>query len=89
LDGGALEGFAPGDKEAKIKMHIKTLQMAADALQAPGPLSSFYQKTEDVLLGYLDSLYGTSIDARDHSIFLSLTKEMEKSFIDDMVSVWR
>jgi cysteinyl-tRNA synthetase len=84
LEGGALEGGSPGDKEAKIKMHIKTLQTAADRLQNPGTLSNFYQGTEDVLLPYLDSLHGNEIDARNYSIFNSLTKEMEKSFFDDM-----
>jgi cysteinyl-tRNA synthetase len=84
LEGGALEGPAPGDKEAKIKMYIKTSEKAAEGLQDPGFLSSFYQKTEDILLPYLDSIHGNDIDARDYSIFSSLTQEMEKSFFDDM-----
>lgn len=85
LDGGALEGPAPGDKEAKIKMHIKTLDTAATALTTPDTsLPNFYSRTEDVLLGYLDSLHGKSIDAQDYSIFTKLTQHFEKDFFEDM-----
>jgi cysteinyl-tRNA synthetase len=84
LDGGALEGDVPGDKEAKLKMHIKTLQNAAAGIQSPSSLSEYYTQTEDVLLGYLDSLHGKTIDARDYSIFTRLTQHFEKDFFEDM-----
>ncbi|KAF2437064.1 hypothetical protein EJ08DRAFT_644594 [Tothia fuscella] len=89
--GRALEGDGPpGDHEAKIKMHIKTASSAAEALQlakATGiviPLDQFYAKSEDTLVKYLDSLYGMSIDASDHTVFTKLTKQFEHRFFEDM-----
>lgn len=68
LDGTA----APGEKEAKIKMHLRTAQAAADGLEAFNasksiPQDELYAKVDDVLLPYLDDLYGSRIDATDHS----------------------
>lgn len=68
LDGTA----APGEKEAKIKMHLRTAQAAADGLEAfsaskSTPQDELYAKVDDVLLSYLDDLYGSQIDATDHS----------------------
>lgn len=68
LDGTA----APGEKEAKIKMHLRTAQAAADGLEAfsaskSAPQDELYAKVDDVLLSYLDDLYGSQIDATDHS----------------------
>ncbi|KAF2746071.1 hypothetical protein M011DRAFT_425959 [Sporormia fimetaria CBS 119925] len=86
ISGKALEGEgSPGDKEAKIKMHLKTAGSAATALLAPtyAP-EDFYAGAEDVLLPYLDSLYGSSIDASDHSVFTKLTQKYEARFNEDM-----
>ncbi|KAF1962571.1 hypothetical protein CC80DRAFT_487996 [Byssothecium circinans] len=82
----------PSDKEAKIKMHLKTSGTAAMALLAPAKdtaedANSFYAGAEDVLLPYLDSLQGSSIDANDHSIFTTLTKKYENRFFEDMHSL--
>jgi cysteinyl-tRNA synthetase len=91
LEGQALsdgEGTGtPGDKEAKLKMHIKSAASAAEALQTPGKSSEFYPKAEDILLPYLDSLYRANIDSRDHSIFTRLTQRFEERFFDDMHSL--
>lgn len=87
LEGKALESDTetPGDKEAKIKMHINTAQSAATALQSSAVgAEQFYTDAEDVLLPYLDSLQGSSVDSKDYSIFMSLTKKFEDRFFEDM-----
>lgn len=88
LDGGSLGEGAPGDKEAKIKMHIKTALSASNAMLSFSKTSSlsneFLQDVEDILLPYIDSLYGHTIDASDHSIFTRLTKRFETRFMEDM-----
>lgn len=68
LDGTA----APGEQEAKITMHLRTAQAAADGLETfsackSTPQDELYAKVDDVLLSYLDDLYGSQIDATDHS----------------------
>ena len=74
-------GIPAGDKEAKIKMHLKTASSAAAALnlvqndKGSVDVVEFYTRTEDVLLPYLNSLYGSSIDASDYSIFTEVTEE--------------
>lgn len=85
-EGRALDedNAAPGDREAKLKVHLRTATLAAGALQVPRKLSEFYTNTEDVLLPYLDSLYGSSIDSEDHSVFTSLTQKFEKRFFEDI-----
>jgi cysteinyl-tRNA synthetase len=80
-------GAAPGDKEAKLRVHLRTAASAAQALQTPGKTSDFHSLAEDVLLPYLDSLHGSSIDSQDHAIFTRLTQKYEKSFFDDMHSL--
>lgn len=85
LDGEALTpGDAPGDKEAKLKMHIKAATAAAEALQHPSTPSSLLQQTEDILLPYLDSLRSSSIDSHNHELFLGLTRKFEDRFFEDM-----
>lgn len=82
LEGKALEGDdAPGDKEAKLKMHMNTAQSAATALQSS---SDLWAAAEDVLLPYLDSLHGTSVDSKDYTIFTGLTQKFEDRFFEDM-----
>ena len=90
LDGRALETGSGentlGDKEAKLKVHLRVAASAAEALQATTQIagSDFYAKTEDVLLPYLDSLHGSNIDPKNHSIFTKLTRHFEDRFFEDM-----
>jgi cysteinyl-tRNA synthetase len=85
LDGEALTpGEVPGDKEAKLKMHLQAAKAAAEALQHPSSSASLIRQAEDVLLPYLDSLYSSSIDSHDHDLFLSLTRTFEDRFFEDM-----
>lgn len=82
------DGSAPGDDEAKLKMHLNTLTSAAEALQLAdkGEIDNvkFFEKADDLLLPYLDSLHGSEIDSEDHSIFTTLTKKYEDRFYRDM-----
>ncbi|TID23062.1 putative cysteinyl-trna synthetase [Venturia nashicola] len=89
LEGKALEGDdKPSDKEAKIKMHLKTATSAASALTDTSiALDEFFSKAEDVLLPYLDKLHGSEINAEDHSVFTVLTQKYEKRFFEDMDSL--
>ncbi|KAF2705759.1 hypothetical protein K504DRAFT_448217 [Pleomassaria siparia CBS 279.74] len=93
IEGKSLDGIgAPGDKEAKIKMHLKTAGSAATALLSPSKGSEqdaveFYAGADDVLLPYLDSLYGPSVDANDHTVFTKLTQKYEARFNEDMASL--
>ncbi|KAJ6164607.1 hypothetical protein N7470_003279 [Penicillium chermesinum] len=94
LNGGTLPGNEKaGDDEAKVKMHIKTAASAAkviaeaEAKPASDPASfaeAFYSNAQDVLLPYLDSLKGASINADDYGIFTKLTKKYEERFLTDM-----
>lgn len=95
LNGGPLPGNEkPGDDEAKVKMHIKTVASAAKAIveaekSAEGSkktviAESFYANVQDVLLPYLDSLKGSTIDGENHAIFTKLTKKYEERFLKDM-----
>ncbi|KAL8965988.1 MAG: hypothetical protein Q9197_006230 [Variospora fuerteventurae] len=88
LNGKALDGGAPGDKEAKIKMHIKTVLVASAAMvsRKTGSIlqEDFNSQVQDILLPYLDSLYGSTINANDHSIFTKLTKKFEDRFMEDV-----
>jgi cysteinyl-tRNA synthetase len=88
-DGKAVSGDAPaGDKEAKIKMHLRAVDAAAEILREAKQKSvaadAFYSRTEDILLPWLDSKYGHTIDSSDHSIFTKLTKKFEDLFFEDM-----
>lgn len=85
LEGKALEGDeTPGDKEAKLKMHMNTAKTAADALQLSLGADQFYAGAEDVLLPYLDSLHGSTVDSKDYTIFTKLTQKFEDRFFEDM-----
>ncbi|KAL8645556.1 MAG: hypothetical protein Q9210_006642 [Variospora velana] len=88
LNGKALDGGSPGDKEAKIKMHIKTVLVASAAMVSlkTGSIlqGDFNKQVQDILLPYLDSLYGSTINANDHSIFTKLTKKFEDRFMEDV-----
>lgn len=81
----ANDATPPGDKEAKVKMHLKTASSAAEALLLSGnDLPPFAAKASGVLLPYIDSLYSTTVQGDDHAIFTKLTKEYEKRFFKDM-----
>jgi cysteinyl-tRNA synthetase len=88
LAGGSLGDGPPGDKEAKIKMHIKTVVAATKAMNALEDdsitLDEFYDQAQDLLLPYLDSLHGSFINADDHSIFTKLTQTFEDRFMEDV-----
>lgn len=71
----ANDGSTPGVDEAKIKMHVKTLSTAADALTTPGDATDFYSKTSGILMSHLDAKYGTTVDANDHELFNKLAKK--------------
>ncbi|KAI9828322.1 MAG: hypothetical protein M1832_002750 [Thelocarpon impressellum] len=94
--GPILEGKAtvsgegvPGDAEAKVKMHHKTLQAASKALAAAQTGTSpaateFYAGTGDILLPHLDGLHGSSIRSDDYGIFTKLTQHWERRFREDL-----
>ena len=91
LSGGSLNdgGCQPGDKEAKVKMHMNAVLSAWDAISTKSGKSkdqspSFYSSVEDVLLPYLDSIKGASINAADHTIFTKLTQKFEARFMEDV-----
>jgi cysteinyl-tRNA synthetase len=90
IQGKSVDGVGPpSDKEAKIKMHLRTASTAVTSLLAPSKttpedIDVFYAGAEDVLLPYLDSLYGSSIDASDHTVFTKLTQKYEARFNEDM-----
>lgn len=88
LKGGSLNEKAPSDTEAKIKMHIQTVSSASDVLAALSDsgeaIEEIPNELHDILLPYLDFLYGSTIDATDHSIFTKLTKKFETRFMEDM-----
>jgi cysteinyl-tRNA synthetase len=84
----ANDSTPPGDKEAKVKMHLNTTRSAAEALQLEQKdLDVFALKASGVLLPYIDSLYGSSVQGNDHEIFTKLTKKYEQRFFDDMKSL--
>lgn len=80
----------PGDREAKIKMHITTFLSASEAMREcdSGRLSKssekFQNQIQDVVMPYLDSLFGSTINANDHSIFTRLTQRYEARFMEDV-----
>ena len=85
LAGKSMDDAPVGDREAKLKMHIRTVASATEALTSPDiQLDQFFAKSQDILLPYLDSLHGSSIDADDHSIFTKLTSFYEGRFMEDM-----
>lgn len=84
------DGSPPGDKEAKIKMHLKAAETASDALSRAQKdtksisSSEFYLKTEEVLVPYLDKIHGSSIDSTNYDIFNKLSRKFEDRFMEDM-----
>ena len=83
-----LPGTVAGDKEAKIKMHIRTALAAARAMQAielkVEPSPEDLVSLEDVVMPYLDDKLKNTIDSKDHSVFTNLTQFYEKRYTADM-----
>lgn len=87
LKGQALakDGSAPGDNEAKVKMHLKTASSAAEALCNKAiDADALYAKSSGVLLPWIDSQLGHTVDSKDHSISATLTEKYEDRFFSDM-----
>ncbi|KAF3920253.1 hypothetical protein AA313_de0207766 [Arthrobotrys entomopaga] len=80
-----LEDLAGGDleKEAKVKMHLKTLLTAAVSLTSPASTPElFYAAVKDILSPYLDSLHGAGVT--DPKIFRETAAYWERHFNEDM-----
>lgn len=81
LTGGTISGEGKaGDDEAKVIMHIKNMDSAAQAIHT----KDIFPNADDILLPYLDSLYKETVNTRDQSMFTDLTKSMEALFMADM-----
>ena len=72
-------------------MHVKTVLAAAramTAIEAPTHVgvstAEDSKDLDDILMPYLDSKHGSSVDAKDHTIFTKLTKRHEQRFTEDM-----
>jgi len=80
-------GTKPGDKEAKIKMHLNTARSTAKVLiQDPKLLTphEFYSRANDPMCLVLDEQYGKDVRGDDYAVFTKLTKEYESRFFQDM-----
>lgn len=79
-------GTLPGDREAKVKMHIKTARGASIAIggleQGEKVSEEHLADLEDVIMPWLDRKFGNSV--AEKSIFLELTKHFEQRFEQDM-----
>lgn len=96
LAGKSLDGSdKPGDKEAKIKMHINTATPAAAALasarartaddtNAQAEAQHFFNDTQEIMLPYLDSTRGATVSSHNYSIFTDLTQRYEERFMQDV-----
>lgn len=87
LDGGPLEvGAIPGDKEVKIKMHVKTVvgaSIAIDLLKEGNKVAlEKLSDLDDILMPFLDGLYGGPVVQQ--SVFTKLTEYYEGRFNEDM-----
>lgn len=79
-------GTLPGDREAKLKMHIKTARGASIAIgdleQGKDVPEDNLADLDDVIMPWLDQNFGASV--AEKSIFLELTKKFEERFEQDM-----
>lgn len=87
LSGHPLDpGTIPGDKEAKLKMHIKAARGASNAItgleQGKSVSEDDTADLEDVIMPWLDQKFGASV--AEKSIFFDLTKNFEQRFEQDM-----
>ncbi|KAF6238602.1 hypothetical protein HO173_003108 [Letharia columbiana] len=90
LSGHPLDpGTLPGDREAKVKMHIKTARGASTAIggleQGRDLSEDNLADLEDVIMPWLDQKFGSSV--AEKAIFLELTKNFEERFEQDMVNL--
>lgn len=84
LSGGTISGEGkPGDAEAKIRMHLENMDVAAIAIKA----NTIFPGADEIFLPYLDTLYKETIDTGDQSMFTDLTQSMEADFMADMDSL--
>ena len=89
-----LDRNTTSDDEAKKKMHVKTALSAARAMTAIKSSTDAKVSTledsanlNDILMPYLDSQFGASVDMKDHSVFTKLTRYYEERFLKDMHSL--
>ncbi|KAL9133598.1 MAG: hypothetical protein Q9175_005223 [Cornicularia normoerica] len=79
-------GTLPGDREAKLKMHIKTARGASIAIgdleQGKDVPEDNLADLDDVIMPWLDQNFGASV--AEKSVFLELTKKFEERFEQDM-----
>lgn len=94
IDGKSLSGEgSAGDKEAKIKMHLKTAGLAAKALikanadKASISVDDFYAAVDDILVEPLDRDGKKDVDPSHYSIFTDLTQRFEQRFFDDLTDL--
>ena len=83
-------GRTATDEDAKLKMHLNVVLLFLKAMQIPlaeADPEIFYSLIEDVMLLYLDSLYGMSSNMADHSVFTRLTKKYEARFMEDIMEL--
>lgn len=78
-----------GETDPKTLMHLRTATKAAEALEKEKDptlpvVSEMHPDLEDVVRPYLDTEQSAGFDAKDHTIFTSLTKEYENRFTEDM-----
>lgn len=90
LSGQPLDpGTLPGDREAKVKMHIKTARGASIAIggleQGKEVSEERIADLEDVIMPWLDQKFGASV--AEKSIFFELTRNFEERFEQDMKSL--
>ena len=81
--------FYPDESDPKTLMHLRTASKAAEALEKQKhpslpAVSEMHPDLEDVVRPYLDTHQSADFDAKDQSIFTSLTKEYEDRFTEDM-----
>lgn len=88
------DGSPPGDKEAKLKMHLNTARSAAEAFESlqldednEVSIQDFGLKSAGVLLPYIDAQQKHTVQGKDHEIFTKLTKRYEQRFFEDMKSL--
>ncbi|KAK4565798.1 cysteinyl-tRNA synthetase [Recurvomyces mirabilis] len=82
------DGSPPGDDEAKVKMHLKTVSQAGEALtMIDATIEEFSLKASGVLLPHIDTLQRHTITGKDYDIFTKLTKKYEDRFFHDMKSL--
>ncbi|KAL8997808.1 MAG: hypothetical protein Q9169_002978 [Polycauliona sp. 2 TL-2023] len=91
INGKALKsGTISKDEEDKTRMRIKTARIAADGIGSLNGTPSvagderYFEQVKDVIMPYLDSLYGSTFEASDHTIFTTWAKKYEDRFMEDM-----